>query len=120
MDRTFLNRASDFAIARLKEAGNRLSRLPPPLQIVIIISSAQGIIDNGGLEYFYENDSPGNPPYSFFSDAYHLIGADGAAECIEKTASMFPFSEPHRFEGRRRQFLDRGSSPEFRLFSDRI
>src|SRR4051794_17041806 len=98
MDHALLERASDYAFSRLKEAGNRPSDLALPLQTVVVISSAQGIIDNGGLEYFYESDFPGNPPYSFIAEAYRRIGAVGAAECIEKTASMFPFPEPHRHE----------------------
>jgi hypothetical protein len=117
---TLLDRASDEAFARLEAVGGDLAALPIPIQTVVVIYSAQGVIDNGGLEYFYENDWPGQPAYSSFSDAYRRIGAVEAAECIERTASLFPFAEPHRYEGWRRRFLERGSPPEFRTLSDRI
>ena len=63
-----LDAAIDFAHARMADAGNDLSQLPFEMQTVIRIETMQGIIDNGGLQYFYENDFPDNPPYSQFVD----------------------------------------------------
>ena len=120
MDRDLLDKALNFAFARLDEAGNSPSKSLLPFQTLVVVYSAQGIIDNGGLEYFYENDWPAHPPYSFFAPAYRRIGAIEAAECIERTSSMFPFSKPHLHRRRRARFMERDAPPEFRALSDRI
>lgn len=106
MSCTPLNQASDYALARLKSAGGDINYLPTPLQTVVVVNSAQGIIDNGGLEYFYGSDFDGTPPYSFFVEAYRRIGADSAAFCIESSQRMFPFDQPHRHEKARQLWLD--------------
>lgn len=102
-----LDECYDHALTRLTEAGGDLDALPLPLQTLLIVESAQGIIDSGGLEFFYEADFPGNPPYSAFVEAYRLIGAEPAARCIEATAAMFPFEEPHLFQELRELWLDK-------------
>jgi hypothetical protein len=102
-----LGQPYDHAIERLQAAGGDVSMLPLPLQTLLLIESAQGIIDSGGLEFFYEADFPNNPPYALFVDAYRRIGADAAASCIEATALMFPFEEPHLFEELRQLWLER-------------
>lgn len=102
-----LGQPYDHAIARLAAAGGEISALPVPLQTLLLIESAQGIIDNGGLAFFYEADFPNNPPYSAFVDAYRRIGAQAAADCIEQSAAMFPFEEPHLFEELRQLWLER-------------
>jgi uncharacterized protein DUF4375 len=120
MGKTLLDKASDYAFARLEEVEGSLTKLPLPLQTVVVIYSAQGVIDNGGLEYFYESDFPNNPPYSLFVTAYRRIGAMEAARCIERTAAMFPFPDPHLQQVKRDRFLEGKASREFRLLSDRI
>lgn len=102
-----LGQPYDHAIARLAAAGGDVSALPVPLQTLLLIESAQGIIDNGGLAFFYEADFPNNPPYSDFVEAYRRIGADTAAACIEQSAALFPFEEPHLFEELRLLWLER-------------
>lgn len=103
---SLLERASDFAFARLKDAGNDFSRLSTPLQTVAVIYSVQGIIDNGGLEYLFESDFDGTPEYSFFVEAYRRVGAESAASCIEVAAALFPFSQPHLHEAKRQKWLE--------------
>ena len=107
----FLDAASDVALARLKSADGDVSRLDDPFRTVAVIYSAQGVIDNGGLRYFFENDWPGQPPYSAFSEAYRAIGASPEARAIEAGAAMFPFPTPEREETRRRRLLQ-GSGAE--------
>ncbi len=96
----------DFAFAELKRLGGKPDHLPEPLRIVVIIISAQGVIDNGGLQYFLEEDFPNNPPYSVFVDAYRTIGVGAAADAIAAAVALFPFSEPHLFKKKRNEFLD--------------
>jgi hypothetical protein len=123
MNQALLDRASDFAFQKLKEGGGSPNDLSLPLQTVVVIYSAQGVIDNGGLEYFYESDFHNEPPYSFFSDAYRRIGADEAADCIEKTATMFGTPDPHLKRLERWAFLERvkgDETNEFTLLSNKI
>jgi Domain of unknown function (DUF4375) len=120
MDDPLLAAACDYAFKRLEDADGSLTKLPLALQTVVVVTSAQGVIDNGGLEYFYENDYPHNPPYSLFVAAYRRIGALEAADCIEQTAAMFPFRNPHFHHEKRRGFMEREASPQFRALSGRI
>jgi hypothetical protein len=120
MGKSLLDVASDYAFERLNDVGGSVAKLPLSLQTVVVIYSAQGVIDNGGLEYFYENDFPDNPPYSLFVSAYRRIGAVEAANCIEQSAAMFPFPDPHLHQKKRDRFLDRKASRAFSVLSDRI
>lgn len=118
-----LGQPYDYAIARLHEASGDVLALPTGLQTLLLVESAQGMIDSGGLEYFYEADFPNNPPYSVFVEAYRRIGAESAASCIEETANMFPFSEPQLFEPLRQLWLEKlcaDDAGEFRRLSARI
>ncbi len=96
----------DFAFAELRRLGGKPDLLPEPLRIVVIIISAQGVIDNGGLQFFLEEDFPNNPPYSVFVDAYRAIGAETAADALAAAVALFPFSEPHLSKKKRNEFLD--------------
>ena len=116
-------RAYDYALSRLHAASGDIEALPLALQTLLIVESAQGIIDNGGLAFFYEADFPNNPPYATFVEAYRRIGAESAAACIEATAGMFPFSDPHFFEPLRQLWLEKlceDPGGEFHRLSDRI
>jgi hypothetical protein len=106
MSQTLLEQASAYSTARVQEAGGDVSQLPEAVQTVVVIDTAQGIIDNGGLEYFYESDFPGNPPYAFFVETFRRIGAESVASCIEESSRMFPFAQPHLHLAKRQQWLD--------------
>ncbi len=96
---------------------------PTPVQMVMTVCTAQGIIDNGGLQYFYEADFEDQCPYSDFVDAYHAVGAMAAAELIARSYKLFPFSEPHLFEAKRQKWLDETREQEdhaFHVLSDRL
>ena len=97
----------DFCQDRLKSVENDISELTVPEQVVITIYSAQGLIDNGGFQYFFENDFPNKPNYRTFIKAYTEIGAKIEANSLKKAVSMFGFSDPHLDVGKRRNFLDK-------------
>lgn len=124
MNEALLDHASNFAFEKLMDSSDGCLRdLPLPLQTVAVIYSAQGIIDNGGLEYFYESDFDVESPYSYYVDAYRRIDAQEAANCIEKTAKMFGVSDPHLRIADRRKFLEeveQDEKHEFRRLSDLI
>jgi hypothetical protein len=100
-----LQKAIDVAIAKVKDCPD-LSKLPVELRIVVIVQAAQGVIDNGGLQYFFEVDFPDKPPYSMFVDAYREIGASDAALVLDKAVSLFPFRAPHQHVEDRNWFMD--------------
>ncbi len=54
------------------------------LLTVWAVEQAQGIIDNGGFQYFFENDWPENPSYSVFIDSFRRIGAGEAADIASR------------------------------------
>jgi hypothetical protein len=80
--------------------------LPGPQVVYWAVEQAQGIIDNGGFEYFFENDWPKNPPYTVFIEAFCAIGAKETAEWMENVVEMFPFPEPHKDCKRRREYME--------------
>ena len=67
---------------------------------------AQGIIDNGGFGYFFENDFPDNPPYSVFWEAFRRIGASESSQCLETAADLFPAQRPELDYRMRREYLN--------------
>jgi hypothetical protein len=110
MDQRILDQASDYAFSRLKEARGDIAQLPEALRTLVMVYSAQSAIDDGGLEYFYLSDYPGQPPYGELVEAYRRIGADRAAECIQRSAQLFGLQEPHKNRAARQAFLaDKGS-----------
>jgi len=76
------------------------------LLTVWAVTQAQGIIDNGGLQYFFENDWPERPPYALFVDAFRRIGANEAADCIQDAVQMFPSNSPHLDYEMRGDYMD--------------
>ena len=105
MDEQALELASELAFARLEEVGGDLPKLEEPYRTVATIVSAQGVIDDGGLRYFFENDWPGQPPYSVICDAYRRIGACAQADAIGAAAELFACAEPERDARRRLELL---------------
>jgi hypothetical protein len=113
----FLENRLHFAQALLAEKGDDISQLALPYIVLLTVSSAQGIIDNGGLRYFFESDWEGQPSYDSFIDAYRLIGCTDVADSLERSVKCFPFPDPHLKEKQRNEFLD--SLPDtHRFFTD--
>lgn len=106
MTQSLLERASEISTAEVKKVGGDVFKLSEAFQTVVVIETVQGIIDNGGLEYFFESDFPSNPPYAFYVDVFRRIGAEGVAHCIEAASRMFPFPDAHLNEGKRQLWLD--------------
>ena len=100
-----LEKVSGYCFEQLNKASGP-SHLKIAIQTVIAVYPAQGIIDNGSFQYFFESDFPQTPPYSFFSDAYRRIGAEQAANNIDKAVELFGFSDPHLNIEKRGVFLD--------------
>jgi hypothetical protein len=104
---SILERARNLAFEKLDAAGGNIAQLEEPHRTVALIYSAQGVIDNGGLIYFFESDWPGNPSYSLFADAYRRIGCLAAADAILLAADSFGLPHPERDRAARNAFMDR-------------
>ena len=96
----------DVAFERFDEAGDDLSQLEEPFRTIVIITSAQGVIDNGGLRAFFECDWPGTPPYSWFIEAYDRIGCQHEASAIRRAANSFGLDAPERHVEERIAFIE--------------
>lgn len=122
MDDAAFDSALHAAQLKLRAAG-KLSLCEHPVQVALMVETAQGIIDNGGLQYFYESDFEEQPAYEKFVEAYRAIGATEAAQLLQRSVELIPFPAPHRDEKARQQWLDqwRGDAPsEFNQLSDRL
>jgi hypothetical protein len=113
-----------YALAEVKRVGDP-DKLAPPIRTVVLVHAAQGIIDNGGLQYFFESDFSGQPPYSIFVSAYRAIGANEEADALANTVKLFPFPDPHRFQDQREKFMEPflDSDPQgnpFEPFEDKL
>ena len=100
-----IERAVKYAYAEINRVSDP-NKLPSPVRTVILIHAAQGIIDNGGLQYFFESDFEGQTPYLVFVDAYREIGAEDAAQALADAVKLFPFPDPHLYQTRRNEFLE--------------
>jgi len=107
-----LERASNLAFQKLEAAGGNIANLEEPHRTVALVFSAQGVIDNGGLIYFFESDWPGNPPYALFADAYRRIGCAAAAHAILQAANSFGVLHPEQDQAVRNAFMERFSQPD--------
>jgi hypothetical protein len=106
----------DLSYEKMEKLNCQAYELKEPYKTVAIISSTQGVIDNGGLSYFFENDWPGNPDYSVFIEAYKNIGIIQGALTLSKAVSSFPFQEPHKnLKGRNSYIEENYDEDEFQV-----
>ena len=103
MAEDILDRAANSAFAQFEAAGHEFDRLSPETQAFIRVYSAQGIIDNGGLQFFFESDWDHKPPYSVISNAYRRIGAIDCADWLDEAVALFAFENPHLDAQKRQQ-----------------
>ena len=51
-------------------------------KVCVMLHAAQGIIDNGGFEYFFESAFDGDPLMEDFSAVFEAVGASSSAAAI--------------------------------------
>lgn len=59
-------------------------RSPWEHRVCVMLITAQGIIDNGGFEYFFENEFEGDTDMSDFPRVYEAIGAESSAAAVKE------------------------------------
>ena len=52
-------------------------------RVCVLVHAAQGIIDNGGFEYFFEAPFDGDPDMADFAKAFQAIGASESSAAME-------------------------------------
>jgi len=105
-DNEFIDQLDEIAMDKAEDCDGQAHLLPEPFRTLAIIFSAQGVIDNGGLIYFFENDWPGTPDYEVFIEAYKNIGMVDCALCLASAVSAFEVDRPHENLEARRQFIE--------------
>jgi hypothetical protein len=121
MEKSPLDHAADGVYERLEAVGGNPLMLPSVLQPIALLYTFQAMVDNGGFQYPMENDFPFAPPYPAFSAAYRQIGAEQAADSLDKAVALFPFSHPESENAQRLEFF--ASIPEdheFYVLSDLV
>src|SRR5262245_12215143 len=80
----------------LKQYGDKVdpSKIPKPQQTVMLVYHSHGIIGNGGFQYLFEGDFPGDPGFLLTRQAYKTIGASDASAAFAKAFAVFPNSTP--------------------------
>ncbi|MGG7604702.1 DMP19 family protein [Massilia sp. BKSP1R2A-1] len=97
----------------------QLALLDQSCRAVVTVYSAWGVIGNGGLQYFFENNFDGDPSFDVFTEAFHTVGLDEIATRFSELVALFPFGDPHKSSQRRQEFLD-SQPPNFTAAMEKL
>jgi Domain of unknown function (DUF4375) len=118
-EKSLLDEAADAVYRDLDAVGGDPLKLSPEVQPIAILYTVQAIVDNGGFRYLFENDYA--QPYSVFAAAYRQIGANDAADKLERAVARFPFENPHTDQEARIEFMDSlDESDELFVLGDQV
>ncbi len=70
-------------------------------RVVVLVWTVSGIIGNGGFEYLFFSDLPGDRNYQMSLEAFKAIGAKEAEKAFEDALAAFPGGEVPVSEGER-------------------
>jgi len=84
---------ADKIFKRYGESMNA-AELPEEHRTVALVVAANGLLCNGGFQYLFENDIPGDPEYLLMRQAHKTIGATEASAAFAKAFALFPKSAP--------------------------
>ena len=90
-----LGQAFDIAVQELEAVGGDIRLLGETTRTLLQVHAAQGVIDNGGLQYFFESDFPDYPEYGEFAAAFRRIGANEEALLLEEAVELLGLLNPH-------------------------
>lgn len=62
-------------------------------RVVMLVWHAKGIIDNGGFEYLFSGDFPGDPGYRLTAKVFESLESARAVTAFRKALAIFPSSE---------------------------
>jgi hypothetical protein len=78
----------DKVFDKIMQDGFDVHRSPLAHKVVVMVTTAQGVIDNGGFDYFFEQSFAGEPDYQEFVTVYNEIGAFESAGAIEQAIQI--------------------------------
>src|SRR5262249_23507411 len=80
----------------LKQYGNDIdaAELSEKECVVLLAYHAMGIIGNGGFNYLFEGNFPGDPHFALTAAAYQAIGCAAAAKAFRQALGLFPGGRP--------------------------
>ena len=81
-----------------------VSRIEEPYRTIVSVWVVQSILDNGGLEYLFENKFPDGMPIDVFEKSYSNIGANEMAKILKDAYEHY--SNSKEFGKHRIQKLD--------------
>jgi Domain of unknown function (DUF4375) len=82
-----------------------VSEMPEEERVVLLVWHTYGIIGNGGFNYLFEGDLPGDPDYTLSAEAYEVIGCEPAAHAFRQALALFPDGEvPSDLDARMRMY----------------
>ncbi|HEV3138314.1 MAG TPA: DUF4375 domain-containing protein [Pirellulales bacterium] len=68
----------------------------PEERVIMLVWHSSGIIDNGGFEYLFAGDFPGDPDYRITAEAYKTAGLLRGYEAFQEAFALFPeWTVPH-------------------------
>ena len=88
----------NFTFNKIIEGGFNPRTSPLKDKVVVMVLSAQGVIDNGGFEYFFEEEFNGNPDLNDFVLVFNAIGAIESSAAIENAIAIKEDGEPDKFD----------------------
>lgn len=94
----------DIILSRVDFSINKLSEEE---RNIVAVATAQGVIDNGGMSFFFEKDFDDFFPHAMFLKCYDAIGAGDCARAIEDVCNLFPNKMPQADMDERFKFLDK-------------
>lgn len=63
-------------------------------KVCVMLHAAQGIIDNGGFEYFFASTWPENPEMDDFSRVFEAVGATSSANAVREALARAKSPSP--------------------------
>ena len=101
---TLLAEASDWDLVNgtFSKIGDRYdhwvdaTRYSPEERVIMLVWHSSGIIDNGGFEYLFAGEFPGDPDYHITAEAYKAAGLLRAYQAFQEAFALFAGGEvPH-------------------------
>jgi hypothetical protein len=62
----------------------------PEERVIMLVWHSGGIIGNGGFEYLFAGEFPGDPDFHITAEAYRIAGIDSSYEAFQAAFRLFP------------------------------
>ena len=66
------------------------AKYSPEESVIMLVWHSSGIIGNGGFEYLFAGEFPGDPDFHITAEAYRTAGLDRSYEAFHEAFKLFP------------------------------